>query len=136
MIELLEKDIKSMIYVVRGQQVMLDSDLAKLYGYEVKRLNEQVKRNIERFPEDFMFQLNDREIVALWSQNATANISTKSRAFPYVFTEQGVYMLSTVLKGEMAIRQSIMIMRVFKEMRHYLLENEALLESNLLTRLA
>ena len=128
-------NIKEMIYTIRGLQVMLDSDLAKLYGYEVKRLNEQVKRNIERFPEDFMFQLNEKEITSLWSQNATANISTKSRSTPYAFTEQGVYMLSTVLKGEMAVRQSIMIMRVFKEMRHYLLENKSLLESDSLTRL-
>ena len=85
-IELVE-NIESLVYTIRGVQVMLDTDLARIYGYEVKALNQQVKRNIERFPEDFMFQLTENEVVVLRSQNVTANISSKSRALPYVFTE-------------------------------------------------
>ena len=101
-------NIINSIYIIRGQQVMLDSDLAKIYGYEVKRLNEQVKRNIKRFPEDFMFQLVESEIPdSLKSQFATLNINVNKRGMhikkmPYVFTEQGIYMLATVLKGELA----------------------------------
>ena len=101
-------NIINSIYIIRGQQVMLDSDLAKIYGYEVKRLNEQVKRNIKRFPEDFMFQLVESEIPdSLKSQFATLNINENKRGMhikkmPYVFTEQGIYMLATVLKGELA----------------------------------
>lgn len=110
MVELLKNDIKSLIYTIRGQQVMLDSDLANLYGYEVKALNQQVKRNIERFPNDFMFQLSLIEYEELRSQFVTANISTMSRNFPFAFTEQGIYMLSTVLKGELAVCHSITIM--------------------------
>ena len=128
--EALEMNIKDMIYTIRGQQVMLDSDLARLYGYETKTLNQQVKRNIERFPSDFMFQLNETEFNNLWSHFVTANLSLKSRSLPYVFTEQGIYMLSTVLKGELAVKQSIMIMRTFKEMRHYVFENKQLLTTS------
>ena len=80
------KSIRNLVYTIRGQQVMLDSDLAELYGYEVKRFNEQVKRNINRFPEDFMFQLTEEEVNNLRSQFATANISTMARTNPYVFT--------------------------------------------------
>lgn len=131
------KEIKNMIYTIRGQQVMLDSDLAMLYGYTVKRLNEQVKRNIERFPKDFMFQLTLEEIREISrSQNATLKKNGKGtnvKYAPYVFTEQGIYMLATVLKGEVAISQSIMIIRTFKEMRHYINENKQLMNnSNLL----
>ena len=115
---------------------MLDKDLAELYGYEVKRLNEQVKRNKERFPPDFMFQLNENETKHLWSQNATANKSTMSRSLPYAFTEQGIYMLSSILKSETAIKQSIYIMRAFREMRHYFLENQgSLIQQNTLNSL-
>ena len=116
-------NIQNLVYTIRGQQVMLDSDLAEIYGYTTKRLNEQVARNIERFPEDFMFQINQEEVDILRSQFATANISTKSRTLPYVFTEQGVYMLTTVLKKELAVQQSIAIMRAFKEMRYYIQQN-------------
>ena len=90
-------DINNLVYIIRGQQVMLDSDLAEIYGYEVKNLNRQVKRNIDRFPEDFMFQLTEEEVNNLRCQNVTANISSKSRTNPYVFTEQGIYILATVL---------------------------------------
>jgi len=110
-------DIKSMIYTIRGQQVMLDSDLADLYGYEVKALNQQVKRNINRFPEDFMFQLTQDELSNLKSQNVTSSWGGV-RKLPYAFTEQGIYMLATVLKGDVAERQSIYIMRTFREMKH------------------
>ncbi len=94
------------VYVIRGQQVMLDCDLARIYGYEVKRLNEQVKNNISRFPEDFMFKLTKFEVEDLRSKNSTANIKSKSRTLPYAFTEQGIYMLATVLRGELAEQQS------------------------------
>lgn len=117
-------NIQKCVYIVRGQQVMLDTDLAKIYGYEVKRLNQQVKRNIRRFPEDFMFQLNELEVEELRLQNVTANINNMSRTTPFVFTEQGIYMLSTVLHGEMAEQQSIFIMRAFREMRHYIKQNQ------------
>ncbi len=117
-------NIQSRVYVIRGRQVMLDTDLAKIYGYEVKRLNQQVKRNISRFPEDFMFQLTEREVEELRLQNVTANINSMSRTMPFVFTEQGIYMLSTVLHGELAEQQSIFIMRAFREMRHYIKQNQ------------
>ena len=117
------ESIRNKVYTIRGQQVMLDADLAEIYGYEVKRLNEQVKRNISRFPEDFMFQLSMSEIEILRSQFATANVNNMARTFPYAFTEQGIYMLATVLRGELAEQQSIFIMRTFREMRHYISQN-------------
>ena len=120
-------DIRSKVYIIRGQQVMLDKDLAEIYGYEVKKLNQQVKRNIERFQNDMMFQLSDDEVEYLRSQFVTANISSKSRSNPYVFTEQGVYMLMTVLKGKLAVRQSIALVRTFKKMKDYILENRNLI---------
>lgn len=117
------ESVQSRVYVIRGQQVMLDYDLAEIYGYEVKRLNEQVKNNRARFPEDFMFQLTKTEMENLRSNFSTANISSKSRALPHAFTEQGIYMLATVLRGELAEQQSIFIMRAFREMRHYIKQN-------------
>ena len=127
-------EIRNRIYTIRGKQVMLDSDLAEIYGYEVKRLNQQVKRNIERFPEDFMFQLVKDEIpTSLKSQIVTLNESKNKRGLhlkklPYAFTEQGIYMLSTVLRGELAVKQSIFIMRAFREMRHFIANNAALFD--------
>ena len=120
--ELLTVDnIYTRVYTIRGQQVMLDYDLAEIYGYEVKRLNEQVKRNISRFPEDFMFELNDEE-VKLYSRSQFATLNVKQgknvKYNPHAFTEQGIYMLATVLRGELAEKQSIFIMRTFREMRH------------------
>jgi len=119
------------VYSIRGQQVMLDYDLAELYGYEVKRLNEQVKRNINRFPGDFMFQLTKtetEEFCSHESENLKSQIATSSwggkRKLPYAFTEQGIYMLATVLKGGLAEQQSIFIMRAFREMRHYIKQNQ------------
>lgn len=123
--------IRNCVYTIRGQQVMLDSDLAAIYGYELKAMNQQVKRNIERFPEDFMFQLKQEEIPSeyLKSQFVTLNGSGNKRGLhikkmPYAFTEQGIYMLATVLKGDLAVQQSIFIMRAFKEMRHYIRQNQ------------
>jgi len=101
-------NIYNRVYVIRGQQVMLDYDLAEIYGYEVKRLNAQVKNNISRFPEDFMFQLTKLEVEDLRSHFSTANLNPKSRACPHAFTEQGIYMLATVLRGELAEQQSIL----------------------------
>ena len=124
-VELMSVDnIYNRVYVIRGQQVMLDVDIALIYGYEVKRLNQQVKRNIARFPEDFMFQLSENELKELRLQNVTANINSMSRTLPYAFTEQGIYMLATVLRGELAEQQSIFIMRAFREMRHYIKQNQ------------
>ena len=124
-------DIRSKVYIIRGQQVMLDKDLAELYGYEVKRLNEQVKRNISRFSEDFMFQLNKEEIPEKFSKSQIATLNEKSnrqgsniKKMPFAFTEQGIYMLATVLRGELAKQQSIFIMRTFREMRHYIKQNQ------------
>ncbi|MCH5237979.1 MAG: ORF6N domain-containing protein [Muribaculaceae bacterium] len=109
----LQPQIETLIYVVRGQQVMLDADLAKLYGVETRRLNEQVKRNIERFPADFMFQPTKEEITNLMSQNATSRWGG-TRKVPYLFTENGVAMLSSVLKSSTAIEVNIRIMRIGK----------------------
>ena len=124
-------DIRSKVYIIRGQQVMLDKDLAEIYGYEVKKLNQQVKRNIERFPEDFMFRLSNSEIDSVRSQIVTsrkkdffAGQEGGRRYLPYAFTEQGIYMLATVLRGELAEQQSIFIMRTFREMRHYIRQNQ------------
>ena len=120
-------EIGNMIYTIRGQQVMLDHDLAVLYGYDVKRLNEQVKRNINRFPEDFMFQITQEELTNLKSQFATSSWGGV-RKLPFAFTEQGIYMLATVLKGEAAEQQSIIIMRTFREMRRFITNNALMFE--------
>lgn len=123
-------DLHGLVYLIRGYYVMLDADLALLYGYTVKRINEQAKRNSERFPEDFMFQLTDEEVDSVWSQNATANINSKSRSNPFVYTEQGTYMLATVLKNDIAVAQSIAIMRAFREMRHFIRQNQQFVTKN------
>jgi phage regulator Rha-like protein len=115
--------IENRIFTIRGQKVMLDRDLAELYGVELKRLNEAVKRNIERFPADFMFQLTKDEWDNLRSQFATANRNiSKIRYMPYVFTEHGVLMLSNVLNSSKSINMSIQIIRVFDKLRKYALE--------------
>ena len=125
-------DIKSMIFVVRNQQVMIDSDLAILYQVETKRLNEAVKRNIARFPEEFRFQLTAEETESLRSQFATLNENDgrgKHRKYlPYVFTEQGIAMLSAVLRSDVAIQVSISIMKSFVEMRRFIANNALLFE--------
>jgi DNA-binding transcriptional MerR regulator len=109
--------IESRIVVVRERQVMMDEDLAELYGVETRRLVEQVKRNIDRFPEDFMFQLTREEAAALRSQSATSKGRGGRRYAPYVFTEQGVAMLSGVLRSRTAVAVNIAIMRAFVELR-------------------
>ena len=124
------KDLKDRIYSIRNMTVMFDFDLANIYGYDVRTMNQQVKRNINRFPEDFMFQITKVELEAVRSQFV---ISPKTsilegqdggrRSLPYVFTEQGVYMLAAVLRGEMAENQSIFIMRAFRELKHYVQQN-------------
>ena len=129
--------IKDKIYTIRGEQVMLDFELAEIYGYETKDFNRQVKNNIERFDEDFRFQLTDDEFnTILRCKNSTSNEILRSnfstsktenrggrRYKPYAFTEQGIYMLMTVLKGELAVAQSKMLIRMFKEMKHFLQNN-------------
>lgn len=109
-----ESDLKSKIFIIRGVQVMLDIDLAEIYGYETKRFNEQVKNNIERFDDDFRFQLTDAEVKDLWSKISTTNISLMSRSLPYAFTEQGIYMLMTVLRGNLAVAELQAKMREIK----------------------
>jgi len=116
------ENIKSKIYTIRGLQIMLDEDLAELYNVETKRLNEQVKRNSGRFPQEFMFQLTESEFEILKSQFATSSWGGR-RKLPLVFTEQGVAMLSAVLKSETAIKVSVKIISAFISMRKFLLTN-------------
>ena len=136
-----DKTIQEKIYFIRGQKVMLDSDLAEIYGYETKMFNRQVKRNIEKFEgDDFMFQLTDEEVYELSrchfgtlnnGQGRGSNIKYK----PYAFTEQGIYMLMTVLRGELAIRQSRALIRMFKQMKDYIVENRDFLSSKEMVQL-
>lgn len=114
--------IESLIHVIRGQQVMLDSDLARLYGVETRVLNQAVKRNNERFPEDFMFQLTEEDSQNLKSQNVMSSWGGNRKA-PYAFTENGVAMLSSVLRSKTAIEVNIRIMRAFTSMRSFLISN-------------
>ncbi|MCD2423057.1 ORF6N domain-containing protein [Niabella pedocola] len=122
-----EQKILNRIYVVRGQKVMLDQDLAEMYKVETRRLNEQVKRNLSRFPKDFMFTLKQKEFDNLMSQIATSSLSPGwggRRKLPYVFTEQGVAMLSSILNSEIAIEVNIRIIRVFSKLREYALSQK------------
>ena len=121
-IEISEAWFKEHIYEIRGQKVMLDSDLAKVYGYTTKRFNEQVRNNIGKFEFDFMFELTEEEYKNLRTNFSTANISSKSRYRPHVFTEQGVYMLMTILHGELASRQTKTLIRLFALMKNYITE--------------
>lgn len=116
----LEQKILNHIYVIRGQKVILDEDLAKMYKVETRRLNEQVKRNPNRFPIDFMFTLTKKEFENLMSQNATSSWGGR-RKLPGVFTEQGVAMLSSVLNSDTAIEVNIRIIRVFTKLKEYAL---------------
>lgn len=121
------REIQNMIYTIRGKQVMVDSDLATLYQVTTKRLNEQVRRNKNRFPSEFMFRLTAEEYEYLRSQNATSseeNAHGGRRYMPYVFTEQGIAMLSAVLKSDVAVEVSIKIMNSFVEVRRFLLSNK------------
>ncbi len=126
-------DIRNLIYTIRGKQVMLDSDVAMLYHYETKNVNKAVKRNIDRFPEDFCFQLTKDEMNKMWFQNGTTskkenNKYRSEKYLPYAFTEQGIAMLSGVLKNDIAIEVSINIMRAFIEMRKFINTNKNLFE--------
>lgn len=125
-IELTNENVRPMFHLIRGQQVMLDADLALIYGYSTKMFNLQVKNNIEKFPQDFMFQLTNQEVTDLRLKNSTANFN-KKRYNPYAFTEQGIYMLMTVLKGPIATRQSIALVRLLKQMKDYIVENQPML---------
>ena len=123
------EDIRAKIYVIRGVQVMLDSDLAAIYGYETKNFNRQVRNNKDRFPTDLMFQLTKDEVAFISRCNNFTTIMQTTgmkggRVYlPYAFTEQGIYMLMTVLKGELAVKQSLALVRAFKAMRDYLTDN-------------
>ena len=131
-IEVTEEYLKEKLYKIRGKRVLLDADLAEIYGYDTKGFNRQVKNNIEKFDEDFMFELIDYFCCRinkynLWSNFLTANLNSKSRYNPHVFTEQGLYMLMTVLKGPLAVKQSKALIRTFKKMKDYILENRDLI---------
>jgi len=117
--------IERKIYLIRGHKVMLDSDLAELYGVTTKRLNEQIRRNLKRFPSDFMFQLSSKEAESLRSQIATSKRGGR-RYLPYAFTEQGVAMLSTVLNSDRAIEVNIQIMRAFVKLREMIASHKDL----------
>ena len=121
-----DETLMNKIYLIRGEKVMFYTDLADLYGVETKRLNEQVKRNIERFPDDFMFQLTQEEFKILRSQIATSRWGGR-RTLPYVFTEHGVLMLSSVLNSDLAIKVNIQIMRVYTKIRNMLINHKELL---------
>ncbi len=114
--------VMNKIYLIRNQKVMLDKDLAELYQVETRRLNEQVKRNLKRFPDDFMFQLTEKEFENLMSQNAISSWGGV-RKLPFVFTEQGVAMLSGILSSDRAIAVNIQIMRIFTKIRQMLADN-------------
>ena len=135
-IEVTEEYLKDRLYMIRGKRVLLDADLAIIYGYTTKAFNQQVKNNIEKFDEDFMFELSDKEVENLRSKFLTANISSKSRYKPRVFTEQGLYMLMTVLKGSLAVKQSKALIRTFKKMKDYILENRDLIGQRELLQLS
>ena len=135
-IEVTEEYLKEKLYEIRGKRVLLDADLAEIYGYDTKGFNRQVKNNIEKFDEDFMFELTDEELEDLRYKNCTANISSKSRYNPHVFTEQGLYMLMTVLKGPLAVKQSKALIRTFKKMKDYILENRDLIGQRELLQLS
>ena len=126
------ENIKNLIYTIRGKQVMLDSDVAMLYHYPTKRINEAVRRNIERFPENFCFKLTEFEAENLRSQFATSSLEKENyggrRYLPYVFTEQGIAMLSGLLKNDIAIQVSINIMNAFVEMRRFIATNGQVFE--------
>ena len=148
--------LKSKIHYIRNQKVMLDSDLAEIYGYETKMFNRQVKRNIEKFDDDFMFQLTDEEVSELSryhfgtlndgqvSELSRSHFATLNKAQgrgsnikykPYAFTEQGIYMLMTVLRGELAVKQSKALIRMFKQMKDFIVENRDFLSSKEMAQL-
>ena len=128
-----QESLTEKIYIIRGQKVMLDFELAEIYGYETKNFNRQVKNNIEKFEgEDFMFRLTTQEVEELsrcknFTLNRGIGRGSNIKYNPYVFTEQGIYMLMTVLKGDLAVRQSRALIRTFKQMKDYIVENQGLI---------
>lgn len=129
--ELAIEDIKKLIYTIRGKQIMIDSDVANIYHCETKYVNRVVKRNIERFPEEFCFQLNENEFESLRCQFVTLNENGRGqhrKYLPYVFTEQGIAMLSALLKSNIAVSVSVSIMKAFIEMRKFLMINGQVFE--------
>ena len=133
-----EDYLKSKIYIIRRVQVMIDADLADIYGYSTKRFNEQVKNNIERFDEDMRFQLTSNEYDVLRSKISTSKPETRGgrQYLPYVFTEQGIYMLMTVLKGELAVDQSKKLIRLFKQMKDFIVQLQNVLPESEIKMLA
>ncbi|MBS1755624.1 MAG: ORF6N domain-containing protein [Ferruginibacter sp.] len=121
-----EQKILNRIYVIRGEKVMLDKDLSEMYGVETRVLNQSIKRNLKRFPKDFMFQLSEKEFKNLISQNVTSSWGG-TRKLPYAFTEQGVAMLSSILNSDTAIEVNIRIIRVFTKLREYALTHKEIL---------
>lgn len=130
-----ETTIKSKIYYIRNQKVMLDFHLAEIYGYTATRFNEQVKNNSEKFDDDFMFQLTKSEFENLISKKSTSSWGGR-RKIPYAFTEQGIYMLMTVLRGELAVKQSKALIRMFKQMKDFIIENQDFIGSKELVQIA
>ena len=136
-----EAAIKSKIYYIRNQKVMLDFELAEIYGYETRAFNQQVKRNNEKFDDDFMFQLTDEEVYEL---SRSQNVTLKKRIGrgsnikynPYAFTEQGIYMLMTVLRGKLAVKQSKALIRMFKQVKDFIIENQDFISSKELVQIA
>lgn len=125
----ISKTEDSMIYLIRGHKVMLDEDMARIYGVTTKRLNEQVKRNSDRFPSEFMFKLNEKESISLRSQFATSKEGKGGRRYaPYVFTEHGAVMLASVLNSPIAIKASIQVVKAFVRLREMLIANKELAE--------
>ena len=133
---LTEESVKNKIYMIRGQKVMLDADLAKIYGYETRYLNQQVKRNIGKFEgEDFMFQLTEEELKILMLQNVTSSWGGMRKP-PYAFTESGIYMLMTVLKGDLAVSQSRALIRLFRKMKDYIVDSQGQIGQEEILRLS
>ena len=132
-----EQTIRDKIYVVRGVQVMLDFELAEIYGYETKSFNRQVKNNVEKFEgDDFMIQLTRTEFEEILRCKNFTSSWGGTRYLPYAFTEQGVYMLMTVLRGELAVRQSRALVRAFKAMKDYIVQNQDLIDQHNYLRLS
>ena len=148
-----ENELRSKIYIIRGVQVMLDSDLAEIYGYETRAFNQQIKNNIERFDEDFRFQLTNEEFntVNLMCKKYTSSLDNSNnvliskilisnrggtRKLPYAFTEQGIYMLMTVLRGELAVKQSKALVRIFKQMKDFIFQSQNVLSAPELVKLS
>ena len=131
-----ESQIKDLIYEIRGQKVMLDFDLARIYGYGTSAFNQQIKRNLDRFPQDFSFQLTKQEFESILPSHFVTPSWGGRRSLPRAFTEQGIYMLMTVLRGDLAIRQSKTLIRLFKSMKDYIVKTQSLSSTNEVLALA